>query len=77
MRGSNCKERKDIPSSIYFLVLIKIKANIATRNAKDILFANISQMKNIQSKSMYWSAMTIEVMLKMKSYCRNTKIEAL
>ena len=76
MRRSNCWERKSIAFSSYFLVLIKIKANVVMGNAKEILFANISHMKNIQSESMHWSAMGTEVMLKINSYCRNIKIDA-
>ena len=67
---------KEIAFSVCFLVPIKIKANIAMGNAKNILFANISHRKNIQSKRMYWSAMSTEVMLKINSYCRNIKIDA-
>ena len=47
-------------------------------NTKEILFANISlKKKKIQSKSMYWSAMSTEVMPKINSYCRNIKIDTL
>ena len=54
----------------------KDKGKYNNRNSQKDLFANISHMKNIQSKSMHCSAMSTEVILKINSYCRNIKINA-
>ena len=64
-----------IAFSVYFLLPIKIKTNIAMGNNKEVLFADISYKKNIQSKSMYWSAISTEVMLKINSYYKNIKFD--
>ena len=64
-----------IAFSVYFLLPIEIKTNIAMGNTIDVLFADISYKKNIQSKSMYWSAISTEVMLKINSYYKNIKFD--
>lgn len=73
-RFFTCRDRKDIAFSIYYLMSVKIKVNIAVDNVKEILSSNISKMKKIQSKSMF--VMSTEAMFKITSIFRNIKMGA-
>ena len=73
-RFFTCRDRKDIAFSIYYLMSVKIKVNIAVDNVKEILSSNISIMKKIQSKSMF--VMSTEAMFKITSIFRNIKMGA-
>ena len=61
-------EEKDIVFNVYSLEHHGVQPNTVMGNAREIAFAKMYHMTNIQRKTMFWYVMSTEELQKMNSF---------